>query len=61
MDYNFNDIEKKWQKQWAHDKTYHVGEDADKEKFYVLPYRPDSTRPSPPKPTSATTASSWTR
>ena len=36
MDYNFNDIEKKWQKQWAHDKTYHVGEDADKEKFYVL-------------------------
>ena len=36
MEYNFNEIEKKWQKRWADDKTYHVTEDARKEKFYVL-------------------------
>lgn len=42
MDYNFNDIEKKWQKKWVDNKTYKVVEDADKKKFYVLnmfPYR----------------------
>lgn len=36
MEYNFNDIERRWQKRWAEDKTYHVTEDKDKEKFYVL-------------------------
>ncbi len=36
MDYNFNDIEKKWQKKWVDNKTYKVAEDADKKKFYVL-------------------------
>ncbi len=36
MDYNFKDIEKKWRARWAAEKTYHVGEDAGKEKFYVL-------------------------
>ena len=36
MEYNFNEIEKKWQKRWAEDKTYHVTEDKDKKKFYVL-------------------------
>ncbi len=36
MEYNFNEIEKKWQKRWAEDKTYHVTEDNGKEKFYVL-------------------------
>lgn len=36
MDYNFNDIEKKWQKKWVDNKTYKVVEDADKKKFYVL-------------------------
>ena len=36
MDYNFNDIEKKWQKKWEDNKTYKVVEDADKKKFYVL-------------------------
>ena len=36
MEYNFNEIEKRWQKRWADDKTYHVTEDARKEKFYVL-------------------------
>lgn len=36
MEYNFNEIEKKWQKRWAEDKTYHVTEDNGKEKYYVL-------------------------
>ena len=36
MDYDFREIEKKWQKQWADDKTYKVTEDPDKPKYYVL-------------------------
>ena len=36
MEYNFNEIEKKWQKRWAEEKTYHVSEDESKRKFYVL-------------------------
>ena len=36
MDYNFREIEKKWQKQWVENKTYRVVEDAKKKKFYVL-------------------------
>lgn len=36
MEYNFREIEKKWQKKWAEDKTYKVTEDKSKEKFYVL-------------------------
>ena len=36
MDYNFRDIEKKWQQRWVAQKTYHVTEDATKKKFYVL-------------------------
>ena len=36
MEYNFRDIEKKWQSQWVKDNTYHVTEQADKKKFYVL-------------------------
>ena len=36
MDYNFQDIEKKWRQTWAAEKTYHVGEDKTKPKFYVL-------------------------
>ena len=36
MDYNFREIEKKWQERWVADKTYHVKEDASKNKFYVL-------------------------
>ena len=36
MEYNFNEIEKKWQRQWVEDKTYKVAEDKDKKKFYVL-------------------------
>ena len=36
MDYNFQDIEKKWRRTWAAEKTYHVGEDTTKPKYYVL-------------------------
>ena len=36
MEYNFREIEKKWQKRWVENKTYQVKEDEQKEKFYVL-------------------------
>ncbi|MBR5686802.1 MAG: leucine--tRNA ligase [Prevotella sp.] len=36
MEYNFRDIEKKWQKKWVENKTYQVKEDENKKKFYVL-------------------------
>ena len=36
MEYNFRDIEKKWQQKWVENKIYHVVEDKDKKKFYVL-------------------------
>lgn len=36
MEYNFRDIEKKWQKSWVDNKTYKVTEDDSKKKFYVL-------------------------
>jgi len=36
MEYNFRDIEKKWFDYWKQQKTYHVTENKDKKKFYVL-------------------------
>ncbi len=36
MEYNFTEIEKRWQKRWVEMKTYKVEEDKDKKKFYVL-------------------------
>lgn len=36
MEYNFREIEKKWQKIWKDNDTYKVREDASKKKFYVL-------------------------
>lgn len=36
MDYNFSEIEKKWQKAWAEHQTYKVTEDKTKKKYYVL-------------------------
>ena len=36
MEYNFREIEKKWQKRWVEEKTYQVTEDESKKKFYVL-------------------------
>ena len=35
-EYNFRDIEKKWQKRWVENGTYRVVEDEKKKKFYVL-------------------------
>ena len=36
MEYNFREIEKKWQRRWAQEHTYRVEEDAQRKKFYVL-------------------------
>ena len=36
MEYNFREIEKKWQQRWVEEKTYQVTEDESKQKFYVL-------------------------
>ncbi len=36
MEYNFKEIEKKWQTKWAADKTYEVKKDESKQKLYVL-------------------------
>lgn len=36
MDYKFQEIEKKWQKQWVDDQTYKVTEDKSRPKYYVL-------------------------
>lgn len=36
MDYNFTEIEKKWQKIWADNKTFKAEDSSDKPKYYVL-------------------------
>ena len=36
MEYNFREIEKKWQKKWVEQQTYKVTEDETRKKFYVL-------------------------
>ena len=36
MEYNFREIEQKWQKRWVENGTYRVVEDEHKKKFYVL-------------------------
>ena len=36
MDYNFLEIERKWQKYWAEHKTFRSEIDKSREKFYVL-------------------------
>ncbi len=36
MEYNFRDIEKKWQRRWVENGTYRVVESDKKKKFYVL-------------------------
>lgn len=36
MDYNFNEVEEKWRKIWAKNKTYTTLNDTDKPKCYVL-------------------------
>ena len=36
MNYDFREIEKKWQKKWVENQTYKVTEDKSKKKYYVL-------------------------
>lgn len=36
MEYNFRDIEKKWQAAWVNNKAYQVKNNTDKPKYYVL-------------------------
>ena len=36
MEYNFSEIEKKWQDYWRDQQIYKVTEDKSKEKYYVL-------------------------
>ena len=36
MEYNFNEIERKWQSRWAEKQTFKTREDESKPKFYVL-------------------------
>ncbi len=36
MEYNFRDIEKKWQQKWIDDKVYQVPNHSSKPKYYVL-------------------------
>lgn len=36
MEYNFRDIEKKWRKFWAENKTFSASDDQTKPKYYVL-------------------------
>ena len=36
MEYNFKEIEAKWQSRWRADKTYKVEADPARPKFYVL-------------------------
>ena len=36
MDYNFNEIEPKWQQYWREQKVYRAENDSDKPHYYVL-------------------------
>ena len=36
MEYNFKEIEPKWQRRWQENKTYKVETDPSRPKFYVL-------------------------
>ncbi len=36
MEYNFREIEKKWQKKWAEEEPFKAKNDSDKPKYYVL-------------------------
>lgn len=45
MEYNFREIEKKWQQRWVENHTYRVTEDENKKKFYVLNMSPTRREP----------------
>ena len=53
MEYNFREIEKKWQKRWVEEKTYQVKEDETKQKYYVLNMFPLPLRCGPTRRTPA--------
>src|SRR5881398_3699077 len=36
MEYNFREVEKKWQKYWSENKTFHADNHSSKPKYYVL-------------------------
>jgi leucyl-tRNA synthetase len=36
MEYNFSEIERKWQQRWQDNETYRVAESSDRPKYYVL-------------------------
>jgi len=36
MEYNFSEIEAKWQKKWEENKSFHAEDTSDKKKFYAL-------------------------
>ena len=36
MEYNFREIEPRWQKEWERRRTYRVDADASRPKYYVL-------------------------
>src|ERR1700755_668809 len=36
MEYNFNDIERKWKQRWIEEGRYKVSNDSDRPKFYIL-------------------------
>ena len=36
MEYNFTEIEKKWQDYWRKNQIYKVSEDFNKQKYYIL-------------------------
>ena len=36
MDYDFKEIESKWQARWTEEKTFKAGIDKDKPKFYDI-------------------------
>jgi leucyl-tRNA synthetase len=36
MNYNYRDIEKKWQEKWSKEKSFKVNKNNDKKKYYLL-------------------------
>ena len=54
MEYNFKEVEKKWQSYWKENQTYKVDVDPSKPKFYVLdmfPYPSGATHSATSHPT----------
>ncbi len=53
MEYNFREIEKKWQKRWVEEKTYQVKEDETKQKLLCTEHVPIPLRCGPTRRTPA--------